>query len=83
MNCLFIFSATVPSWVEKTAQCYMKDSKVVVDLIGTQTMRTAVTVEHKAICCPYQERPAVINDVIQVSMFSAVMHCCQVIVKNL
>lgn len=44
----------------------MGKDRVVVDLIGKQKVRTAVTVEHKAICCPYQERPTVINDVIQV-----------------
>ena len=62
-----IFAATVPPWVEDTARRYMGDDRVLVDLIGQETVRTAVTVEHKAICCPYQERPTVINDVIQVS----------------
>ena len=56
----------MPSWVEDTAKRYMGKDRVVVDLIGKQKVRTAVTVEHKAICCPYQERPTVINDVIQV-----------------
>ena len=37
-----------------------------VDLIGRQTLRTAVTVEHKAICCPYSERASTIADIIQV-----------------
>ena len=64
--------ATVPSWVEETARRYMGDDCIVVDLIGQQKVRTAVTVEHKAICCPYQERPTVINDVIQVFIGS---HC--------
>jgi superfamily II DNA/RNA helicase len=63
---MMLFSATVPSWVEDMAKHYMGDDQVVVDLIGKQRVRTAVTVEHKAICCPYQERPTVINDVIQV-----------------
>ena len=45
----------------------MTPDKVVVDLIGQQTLKTAETVEHKAICCPYSERPSTIADVIQVS----------------
>ena len=60
--------ATVPSWVEETATHYMGEDRILVDLIGRQRIRTAVTVEHKAVCCPYQERPTVINDVIQVCM---------------
>ena len=44
----------------------MTKDRVVIDLIGQATVRTAVTVEHKAICCPYAERPATIADVIQV-----------------
>ena len=52
--------------MEDTATRYMGDDRVLVDLIGQQRVRTAVTVEHKAVCCPYQERPTVINDVIQV-----------------
>ena len=63
---LLFYTATIPSWVEETASRYMGDEQILVDLIGEQNVRTAVTVEHKAICCPYQERPTVINDVIQV-----------------
>lgn len=63
---LLLFSATVPSWVRETADRYMKSDRVVVDLIGRQRLRTAVTVEHKAICCPYSERALTIADVIQV-----------------
>jgi hypothetical protein len=44
----------------------MTPDKVVVDLIGQQTLKTAVTVEHKAICCPYAERSSTIADVVQV-----------------
>jgi len=65
---LLLFSATVPSWVRETADRYMTEDKVVVDLIGRQTLRTAVTVEHKAICCPFSERPSTIADIIQVRL---------------
>ena len=63
---LLLFSATVPFWVREVADKYMSHDKVVVDLIGRQSLKTAVTVEHKAICCPYAERPSTIADVIQV-----------------
>lgn len=52
---VLLFSATVPSWVEQTADKYMSRDRVLVDLIGQQSLRTAVTVEHKAISCPYSE----------------------------
>ena len=53
----------------------MTKEKVVVDLIGQDTVRTAVTVEHKAICCPYAERPATIADVVQVTWCIVEMEC--------
>lgn len=65
-NTSCIHVATIPSWVEETATHYMGNDRILVDLIGQQRVRTAVTVEHKAMCCPYQERPNVISDVIQV-----------------
>ena len=63
---MLLFSATVLDWVLETAERYMSEDRVVVDLIGQETVCTAVTVKHKAICCPYAERPATIADVIQV-----------------
>ncbi len=71
---LLLFSATVPSWVRDTAERYMGGDKVVVDLIGRQTLRTAVTVEHKAICCPYSERASTIADIIQVRGLEKWLH---------
>ncbi len=63
-----MFSATVPLWVRETADRYMNKDKVVVDLIGQETLKTAVTVEHKALCCPYSERSSTIADVVQVGV---------------
>lgn len=71
---LLLFSATVPSWVRQTADRYMTPDRVVVDLIGRQTLRTAVTVEHKAICCPYSERASTIADVIQVRKYKQLQY---------
>ena len=63
---MLLFSATVPYWVRDVANKYMSHDKVIVDLIGRQSLKTATTVDHKAICCPYAERPSTIADVIQV-----------------
>ena len=60
-----LFSATVPSWVEDVAGRYMKKPKRV-DLIGSATLKTSETVQHKAIRCRWQERAAVLGDIIQV-----------------
>ena len=46
----------------------MSHDRVVVDLIGGESLKTAVSVEHKAICCPYPERPSTVADVIQVRL---------------
>ena len=62
---MLLFSATVPPWVTTTAKKYM-DDHVVVDMIGEDKLKTAVTVQHKAIRCTYEERASVIGDVIQV-----------------
>ncbi|CAB3990342.1 nucleolar RNA helicase 2-like isoform X1 [Paramuricea clavata] len=60
------FSATLPAWVSQTAKKYMTKDKHIVDVIGNEKQQAALTVEHKAIKCPYQERAATIGDVIQV-----------------
>ncbi|XP_074644801.1 nucleolar RNA helicase 2-like isoform X2 [Tubulanus polymorphus] len=61
-----LFSATMPSWVRKTASKYMRDDMIQIDLIGQDRVKTATTVQHLAIKCNYQDRPAAIGDVIQV-----------------
>ena len=65
---MLLFSATVPYWVREVADKYMSHDRVVVDIIGGESLKTAVSVEHKAICCPYAERPSTIADVIQVRL---------------
>lgn len=63
---VLLFSATIPKWVEETAEKYMSHDRILVDLIGQQSLKTAVTVDHKAISCPFAERQSTIADVIQV-----------------
>ena len=40
-----LYSATLPSWVHITAKKYMSEDKKVVDLIGTQSLKAAETVQ--------------------------------------
>lgn len=60
-----LFSATVPEWLKQTSEKYMSKNMKQVNLIKT-TNKSSVTVEHKAIKCPYHERATVIRDIIQV-----------------
>ena len=64
---LLLFSATLPSWVNDMASRYMKNPKHV-DLIGSAVMRTSETVQHMALRCRWQDRAAVLGDVIQVGL---------------
>jgi len=61
-----LFTATLPDWVYKTSQKYMKPNTKRVDLIGQQRMKAATTVEHLAIRCHYKERASTMSDVVQV-----------------
>ena len=40
-----LFSATVPSWVQKTARKYLRSDIVKLDLVGRGTVRTATSVQ--------------------------------------
>ncbi|XP_046839345.1 nucleolar RNA helicase 2-like isoform X3 [Xenia sp. Carnegie-2017] len=60
------FSATLPPWVQTTARKYMTKDRHLIDVIGNEKQQAAITVEHKAIKCPYHERASTIGDVIQV-----------------
>ena len=71
---MLLFSVTVPYWVREVADKYMSHDRVVVDLIGGESLKTAVSVEHKAICCPYAERPSTIADVIQVKIENRLLY---------
>lgn len=61
-----LFSATLPPWVQKTAEKYMSEDKKIVDLIGDQELKASETIQHLAIKCPYQARASTIRDVVQV-----------------
>jgi len=61
-----LFSATMPKWVKDTAKKYLKKDKVVVNLIGDDSVKTSETIQHFAIKCPFSERASTVGDVVQV-----------------
>ncbi|ELU03439.1 hypothetical protein CAPTEDRAFT_52524, partial [Capitella teleta] len=61
-----LFSATMPDWVQKTSQKYMKKNTRNIDLVGRERVRTSITVQHLALQCNYQDRAATVGDVLRV-----------------
>jgi ATP-dependent RNA helicase DDX21 len=62
-----LFSATVPTWVERIARRFMKDSFKFVDMIKNQKIRTSKTVKHLMIQFPNLEsKISAIGDILQV-----------------
>ena len=49
-----LFSATIPMWVRDGARTHMKPSLRIVDLCQNLKNKTAHTVQHLAISCPFQ-----------------------------
>jgi ATP-dependent RNA helicase DDX21 len=60
-----LFSATIPSWVQKTARKYLRDDITKLDLVGRGTVRTATSVEHLAIPCTQRDRTVTIANTLQ------------------
>ena len=60
-----LFSATVPSWVQKVAQKFLLNH-VEVDLVGDSEGQASKHIRHLAILCDHRERPATMADVIKV-----------------
>lgn len=61
-----LFSATVPSWVRDVAREHLKKNYRIVDLAKDLKNKTAQTVNHLAINCPYHNRLAVLADLLVV-----------------
>ena len=59
------FSVICPYWVFNVAKKFMKSTYEQVDLIGKNSQKMAITVEHLAIKCHWTQRAAVTGDVIQ------------------
>jgi len=59
-----LFSATVPKWVRDVASNHMKRGARVIDLAVDLKNKTARTVAHLAISCPFQNRLSALADVL-------------------
>lgn len=61
-QCL-LFSATFPSWVQGAAAKYMHPDFTLVDLVKNLTNKTASSVRHFAVLCPYVNRTSILADI--------------------
>lgn len=59
-----LFSATIPRWVRDVAASYMQRNLRVIDLCQDLKNKTARTVQHLAISCPFQNRLSALADVL-------------------
>lgn len=61
-----LWSATLPPWVEQTAARFMSKNLKQIDLVGQDRVQTSTLVQHLAIKCGWQDRPATIANVLKV-----------------
>ncbi|KAL4480085.1 hypothetical protein ABPG74_020601 [Tetrahymena malaccensis] len=59
-----LFSATMPSWVHDIARKFLREDRVLIDLVKNLGNKTSQDVTHLAINCPYFQRTEAIGDVI-------------------
>ncbi|EKX38245.1 hypothetical protein GUITHDRAFT_158516 [Guillardia theta CCMP2712] len=59
-----LWSATMPTWVKDLAQKYCKDV-VFFDMVGNDSTRTSITIEHIAIACGYDSHANAISRVVK------------------
>ena len=51
-----LFSATIPDWVKDVARDHMREDFRVIDLAQDLSRKTARSISHLAIDCPFHER---------------------------
>ncbi|KAG9445119.1 hypothetical protein H6P81_016459 [Aristolochia fimbriata] len=61
----FLFSATLPSWVQQISLRFLNSQKKTVDLVGNEKMKASTSVRHIALPCFYAARSQVIPDIIR------------------
>lgn len=59
-----LFSATIPDWIHNITRKYISENREFIDLVKNSEVKTAKTVEHLAINCPYHMRVETIGDVV-------------------
>jgi ATP-dependent RNA helicase DDX21 len=60
-----MFSATIPDWMKKTARKYLNVDYKIVDLVKNLKNKTANTVQHLALNCPFKNKIPVLADVLK------------------
>jgi len=60
-----LFSATLPSWVRNASRRYLGTERVMVDLVGSETVKTSELVTHKAISCVPRSQNQVAQDLVK------------------
>lgn len=68
-----LFSATIPYWVRQVANEFLKRNYRLVDLAKDLKNKTAQTVNHLAINCPYHNRLAVLADLRKISTLTFIV----------
>jgi ATP-dependent RNA helicase DDX21 len=61
----FLFSATMPSWVKKLTQKYLRDH-LVIDLVGNSPQKVADTIDIMSCACSHQSRTTILADLVTV-----------------
>ncbi|CAM9449933.1 unnamed protein product [Chrysoparadoxa australica] len=61
-----LFSATMPSWINKVARDYMSADLAKIDLVGNSEVQASKDVKHMAIPCHWSTRASTISDIISV-----------------
>ncbi|ESQ31709.1 hypothetical protein EUTSA_v10003756mg [Eutrema salsugineum] len=59
-----LFSATLPSWVQKIAARFLKPEKKTIDLVGNDKMKASNSVRHICLPCSKQAMSRLIPDII-------------------
>ena len=59
-----MFSATVPTGVQNIARAFLRPGYGFLDLVKDLTKKTAQTIQHLAINCPWQNRDAALADIL-------------------
>ena len=61
----FLFSATMPVWVKRVTQKYLRDA-VTIDLVGDSKQKVASTIDVMSCACSHQSRTSILADLVTV-----------------
>ncbi|KAJ3351615.1 Nucleolar RNA helicase 2 [Entophlyctis luteolus] len=62
----FLFSATLPDWINSVISKFMKPDYETVDLVGSEALITSEQIEHLCIPSKYQGRADMLGDIVAV-----------------